>query len=321
MDDSRSDTWGEKAKKHFDKLGNPVGGAHVAMAQGLGHARVGHYDKALARFVSAARIAEAVDSERGRQLAGHARENAGRALQALGHTADDGDAGGLDGTDLRAVLEQQRRFSEAEGQYDTGKSAFDRGEYQAAYSSFDAAVKGFDALGEQGYLATARRARGWAARNLALRKPAGTAVTLYRKAVADGEATSDVELIARASTGEALARAELGHTDAIAALHAAADVAEQAGLGAESARCLVEVALRSSDLAERAAAARRGLDLAGPQDSHAVYGMYSVAVDAYNQDEYALAVELSDEILPHAGKLHDAVSSVRQAAVDARGAQ
>ena len=70
----------------------------------------------------------------------------------------------------------------------------------------------------------------------------------------------------------------------------------------------------ATSLEARASAARRALDLRGAQDAEAVYAMYSVAVDAYNDGDAELALALADEIAPNAGSLQEAVEGVRTAA-------
>ncbi|MFT7519753.1 MAG: tetratricopeptide (TPR) repeat protein [Kiritimatiellia bacterium] len=316
VDERRSTRWGERAVTHFKRVENEAGQAHVLVAQGLGLVRRKSYEPALTLFVRAAHVADSLDTDRGRQVASHARENAARALKALGHTAH-AQIGELEGKELDQLLAQQRVFGAAELDYDTGKAQFDRGEYTDALAAFDRAVKAFELIHEEGYASTARRARGWAARNMALRKTPGAAAPLFLRAQRDAEAVGDAELRARSMAGRALAKAKLSHDDAIEALFSAADATESVGLMAESAGCLAEIVERAGDLGVRVSAARRAYNLAGPDDPAAVYAMYSVAVDAYNQDDLITAVELSDEILPHAGDLQEAVRSVRQAAVEA----
>ena len=60
---------------------------------------------------------------------------------------------------------------------------------------------------------------------------------------------------------------------------------------------------------DRARAARRAYAL-DPGDQLAVYAMYSVAVDAYNDDKLELARALCVEVLPRAGSLDAAVRGV-----------
>ena len=60
---------------------------------------------------------------------------------------------------------------------------------------------------------------------------------------------------------------------------------------------------------DRARAARRAYAL-DPGEPLAVYAMYSVAVDAYNEDKPDLARALCVEVLPRAGSLDAAVRGV-----------
>ncbi|MFK7930573.1 MAG: hypothetical protein AB8H79_20475, partial [Myxococcota bacterium] len=56
------------------------------------------------------------------------------------------------------------------------------------------------------------------------------------------------------------------------------------------------------------------VDLRGTGDTESAYAMYSVAVDAFNDGDLELALELAEEIAPYAGTLSDAVEQVRAAA-------
>jgi tetratricopeptide (TPR) repeat protein len=319
-DEAARARWAALAEGHFAVGRNPAGPAHVRVASGLGFVEREQLDAALAAFLEAARLAEALDTDRGRQIAAHARENAAQALKALGHTDELADEM-AQATELEAVMARQEAFSAAEARYDRAREAFDRGDHQAAREGFDGAVTAFRALGETGYAATARRGRGWASRNLALRLPPARAVPLFRQAAADGLAAGDAELQARGLVGLALSTAALDGKDAVERLTEAAEAAETAGLPEEAGRCLAEVAERAESLEARAGAARRVMELRGPGDPEAVYAMYSVAVDAYNDGDHALALALAREIAPHAGDLADSVEAVRSAAQEAMGSR
>lgn len=308
--------WSREAEQSFQAAGNAAGPAHVKVAEGLGYARRNELDAALAAFLEGAKRAEGLGTDRGRQIAVHARENAAQALKALGHTEELADEM-AQATELGGVMERQEAFAAAEARYDEARASFDRGDYATARTGFDQAVSAFRNLGETGYAGTARRGRGWASRNLALRLEPEPAIALYRLASEDGKAVGDAELHAKALVGLGLASAQVDARDAIERLTEGAAVAEAAGLDAEAGTCFAEIAAKAQHLDVRAAAARRALDLRGPEDAQAVYAMYSVAVDAYNAGAHQVALELADEIAPHAGKLDDAVASVREAAAAA----
>jgi hypothetical protein len=70
------------------------------------------------------------------------------------------------------------------------------------------------------------------------------------------------------------------------------------------------------DLAKRIPIARRAFELRG-HDAIGVYAMYSAAVDAYNAEQYTLALELAEAAAPFAGALKGPIDDVRQSSRDA----
>jgi tetratricopeptide (TPR) repeat protein len=307
--------WAAVAAAAFAKAGDRAGPAHVEVASGLGFARRGQLEPALAAFARAAKLGEGLGTARGAQIAAHARVNAAQALKALGH-GDAASARLAGGPDLAAAVAAQERFSAAEGDYEAGLGAFERGDHQAARQAFQRAVTGFERLGEQGLALRARRARGWAARNEALRLDPAAASALYELALRDGEAAGDAELAAKAEVGAALASAALGRTEAPRRLLAAAERAERAGMVDEAVQCLGELAERAGPLSARHAVVRRALALS-PGAPEGVHAAYSLAVDAYNDGDHALALVLVAEIGSDAGPLAEAVEAVRSAAGEA----
>lgn len=312
-DESAARKWRKRALTAFAGVGNRAGPAHVEVSAGLGYARRLDLDSALAAFLEAARLAEALDTDRGRQIATHARENAAQALKALGHTDELADEM-ASATELGGVMAQQGRFAEAESLYQKALEAYNRGEYRSAYDGFDAAVRAFKTLGETGYAHTSRRGRGWAGRGLALRAQPAQALGLYETAERDGLAAGDAELRSKARVGAALTAADLKRKDAVKRLTAAAETAEFSGYDDDAGRCFARIAEVADGLDTRVAAARRALDLRGRGDSEATYAVYSVAVDAFNSGDPELALSLADEISAAPGSLEDAVRSVREAA-------
>jgi len=302
-----------KALRAFEAAKNPAGPAHVEVALGLGYARRGELDHALAAFLEAARLGEALGTERGTQIANQARENAAQALQALGHTDALADEM-AQATDLSGVMARQEGFKAAEGAYKRGLDAYNEGRYGEAVAAFTEAIRGFSTLGELGHASTSRRGRGWALRGAALLLPAGESLPHLEQAEQDAIAVGDTELRVKAMTSAALAAAELGRKDASKRLNAAAELAERTGMSDEAGMAYARIAEVATSLEARASAARRALDLRGAQDAEAVYAMYSVAVDAYNDGDAELALALADEIAPNAGSLQEAVEGVRTAA-------
>jgi tetratricopeptide (TPR) repeat protein len=310
--------WAAIAVAAFQKAGDPAGPAHVQVASGLGHARRGALEPALAAFARAATLAEGLKTARGATIAVHARTNAAQALAALGHDAGKAQAVTA-GPDLAAAVREHERFSAAEKAYAEGLAAFEQARHAEARQAFQRAVTGFEAVGEAGLVARARRARGWAARNEAIRlQDPGAASALFELALRDGEAAGDAELAAKAEVGAALASAALGRTEAPRRLAAAAERAEKAGFIDDAIACLSELAERAGDFPSREAVVRRTFALA-PGSPEAVHAAYSLAVDAYNAGAYPLAASMVEAIGPDAGALTDAVAAVREALEAERG--
>ncbi|MFK7930239.1 MAG: hypothetical protein AB8H79_18775, partial [Myxococcota bacterium] len=259
-DEGRTKTWSQRATKAFQAIGNTAGPAHVQVAAGLGYARRLDLDSALAAFLEAAELAEALETDRGRQIATHARENAAQALKALGHPDALADEMAT-ATDLQGVMAQQAAFAIAERSYQKGLEGYNRGEYAAAYEDFDSAVKAFVKIGETGHANTSRKGRGWASRGLALRAEPSAALPRFESALRDATAAGDGELRAKAQVGAALSAADLERKDAAKRLTAAADVAERGGYKDEAGLCLARLAQVAESFGTRAAAARRAVDL------------------------------------------------------------
>jgi len=302
-----------QALRAFQAVNNPAGPAHVQVSLGLGYARRGDLDRALQAFLKAAELGEALGTERGTQIASHARENAAQALKALGHTDDLADEM-AQATELEGVMARQEAFQAAEQAYKRGLDAYNEGRHGQAVAAFTEAVKGFSRLGERGHASTSRRGRGWAMRSAALLLPADQALPYLEQAEQDALAVGDTELRVKARTGAALAAAELERKDATRRLTEAAELAESAGLNEEAGLAYARIAEVATSMDTRASAARRAYDLRGTDDAEAVYAMYSVAVDAYNAGDAELALSLAQEIAPHAGSLAEAVEGVRSAA-------
>ena len=77
-------------------------GALRASASVLG-VQVVELDQALAAFLEAAELGEALGTDRGRQIAAHARENAAQALKALGHPPIDAGSFRIDAMEITPV--------------------------------------------------------------------------------------------------------------------------------------------------------------------------------------------------------------------------
>lgn len=300
----------ERAAALFAKAGDPVGPAHVSIAEGLGRARRKDLDGALRAFASAATAAEAVATDRGRQVSAIAREDAAQLLLAMGHSADAVAKASEWG--LEKAVARHERFVAAEQAYSQALGAYNAGRFTDARAGFDTAYRTFTEIGEHGYARTSRRGRAWSEYNAHVAADPARQFEVYTRLIEEAAVVQDPELRARSMAASALASATLGRGEAGAALRGAARAAEQMGLHSVAGQCFAELAQRDGDLNQRTEAARRAYELRG--DRVGVYAMYSVAVDAYNAGAYDVAIELADEAMPNAGDLAASLTQVRDAA-------
>lgn len=308
----QAELWVKRAHELFRKAGDPVGPAHVALAEGLAWVRAEELDRALERFAAAVQAARAAGPA-GASVASVAQANAAQALVVLGaspEAARRAASAGLDG--LEGAVAHHERLVAAMADYDAGRQAFDGRRYAEAERRFREAETALRALGEEDYARRARLARLWAGANLALGRPAAEALPALGHLQSEASQTDDVELQVRLAVGASLAAWELGHDDPGPKVVAAAELAEARGFPDLAARCRAALAEGPEPLEQRAGHARSAYHLA-PTASAAVYAMYAVAVDAYNAGELELAAALAGEVLPKAGALEQAVRGVLDA--------
>ncbi len=303
----------KRATDLFVKAGDPLGPAHVKIAEGLGQAHQGYADQALRSFAEAAKAAEAQATKRGAQVAVIAREDAAQTLLSLGRSADS--AAKAKEFGLEQVLADHEKYEVAKAGYETARKAFDQGRWAEARTGFDSAYTALTQIGELGYADKARRGRAWATYNATVGKPPAEAFPVWQGLIEEATLLRDLELRARAMGAGALDGAELGRKEALLSLRAAGDEAERMGLVTLAGQVLAKRSTLEPALDDRVAAARRAWGLSA--NATGVYAMYAVAVDLYNADRYAEARSIADEILPHAGALATQVTEVRDAARDA----
>lgn len=309
-DPEQAAAWGRRALAAFERAGDPLGPAHLALARGLARARAGDLTGALRRFAEATELAQAQDSPQARQLAATAQANAARALVGLGASPEGAQRSASEGVD--ALVAHQSALVAALALYDQGLAAYNAGRYTAARAQFAESQRRLLALGERAYADQARRAAAWAAYNVAVGLDPQQSWPFWAEILGEAQQLDDVELHARAAVAQAVCAQRLGMPTAAQNLQDAAKGAEGAGLPELAAQAWAARADAPLSLAERAGSARRALALA-PQEPASAYAMYSVAVDAYNQDQPELARALAEEVLPRAGSLRDAVEGVLRA--------
>ena len=297
----------QRALVLFEQAGDPLGPAHVALARGLARAEARDLAQALEAFAQAAELAEAAG---GPLVQATAERNAAKALVALGASAEQAEQAAGDG--LEAAIAHQESLAVAMKAYEDGLLLYDAGQYVEARRHFQSAVDGFKGVGERAYAERAERALAWSAYNSAVSLPPEQAWPFWTELVAKAEELEDVELYARTTAASALAADRLNQGDVPAKLKSAAELAEASGLPKVAAHCWAALAEQTIPLEERARHARRAM-LLQPEDVQVVYAVYSVAVDAYNAEAYALARELALEALPRAGELAEPLQGVVEA--------
>ncbi len=301
-DDKAIKKWSVLAKDLFSKAGDPVGPAHVLLSLGLGRVRAGDVEGAMEAFAEAAKSAERTGTPRGTSVAAVAKTNAAQALLVLGHSPKAGDFG------LEGAVERHKKFQDAQASYARGLALYDAGKFADARAPFADARKGFDDLEEGAYGLAARRALAWAMYNDLQSKEPAVALPFWGELEQEGVQTFDVELELRARVAHAMALAKLGRGGDAQSFRAAAEEAEALGLNEVAAQCWAEVAERDEGVVQRARAARHAFALSDSQTS--VYALYSVSIDAFNEEQYALALSLAEEALPKAGTLEESLQQV-----------
>lgn len=296
----------------FRSAGDPLGPAHVGVAQGLGESTRKDLPAAMKTFSLAAKAAEAVGSERGKAVARIARENAAKTLAELTDDATMADQAKQWG--LTELVAKYEAYERARSSYDEALAAYQAGRYEEAAQGFDVSVKALESLGEHAYGAVARRGRAWARFNAATRANAVDGYPIWQSLVEEGAMLGDGELRVRAMGAAALAAHELGRPEALRGLRAAATEAEGMGLRTVAGQCRAALAEAEPALADKVGAARRAFALLDGS-AEGVYALYSVAVAAYEAESYALAIELASQALPRADdRLGPAIRQVLDAA-------
>ena len=301
----------ERALVLLRAAGDPDGPSHVAIAAGRALARDGDAAGAFEAFVQAEKQVSD-SSPRARFIARVARQNAARALVALGHRSMEGDD--LDG---QTLLERHRVFVGAEQAYREGHSLFVSGSYSEATRRFADAGTAFASIKETEHASVAELAEAWSEWNRMAAEPPDEAVVVFEGLIKVALRLGDEELRVRSIAAAAISAGRMGRSDAATLLRNAALEADNASMGDLAGRCWAELAEQPESLFGRAAAARAAFGLRS--DSVGAYAMYSVAVDAHNEGEYVLAGDLAAEVLADAGELADAVRAVLEASREQGG--
>ncbi len=301
----------KEAEASFAAAGDALGPANVQLARALGDARAKRLSEALGGFARAASLAEAVGTGRGTALARVAREDAAAALVMLGHDADLAKLASQAG--LGDLVERHRSLQAASAAYEAGLRAYDATRFEEARLLFVKSQTTFAALSEDAYAQRARRSAAWSAYNALVTLPAAVALPGWQALVDEAARLDDPELFARAY-GAAVMTSVAQKVPALEArLKECTNLAERAALPSVGARCHGGLAEGDGELSARAQHARDAFRL-DPDGTAGVYALYSVAVDAINSADLALALELATLARPRGGKLADALDQVIAAA-------
>lgn len=303
-----ADASARQAEAYFAAAGDKLGPAHVKLARALGDGRAKRLREALAGFAAAAEAAEKVGGGRATVLARVAREDAAATLVMLGHDQDMARLASEAG--LGDLVAREEKMSAAAARYDAGLTAYTAGRFEEARSAFAGAQADFEGMGEKELALRARRSAAWSSYNALVTVPPAKALPSWQALVAETGKVEDPELYARAYGAAVMVSVAQKQPDLGARLRECTNLAEKAGLGDVGARCHGALAeTPGADLAERARHAREAFRLDGA-GSAGVYALYSVAVDAYNADDNALALELATLARPKAGALAAALDEV-----------
>ncbi len=295
------------AEGHFAAAGDRLGPAHVRLARALAAARARRLEDALRGFAEAATLAEAVGGDRATTLARVSRQNAAAALVMLGHDADLAALASKQG--LGDLVRRQQAMLAASKEYDTGLMLYQLEGYHGAAEAFDRARDGFVAIGEDEYALRSRRSAGWARYNMRVLQGKGVPPGAWKALVEEVTKVDDAELYARAYGAAVVADHETGVADTGARLKECVRLGTGAGLPSVAARCHGALAEGSGELSTRAAHARDAFRL-DPDGQAGVYALYAVAVDAYNADDTALALQLATLARTRPGKLQAPLDDV-----------
>lgn len=301
----------KEAEASFAAAGDALGPAHVQLARALGDARAKRLSEALGGFAKAASLGEAVGTGRGTALARVAREDAAAALVMLGHDADLAKLASQAG--LSELVERHRSLQAASAAYDSGLDAYTATRFEEARLLFVKSQTTFAALGEDAYALRARRSAAWSAYNTLVTLPAATALPGWQALVEEAARVDDPELYARAYGAAVMTSVSQKVPALEARLKECTNLAERAALASVGARCHGGLAEGAGEMNDRAHHAKEAFRL-DPDGTAGVYALYSVAVDAINSDDLALALELATLARPRAGKLAEALDQVIAAA-------
>jgi len=309
-DPDASQRWARRAARDFRRAGDPLGDAHVALAQGLALVRAQDLPGALEAFGKAAQAARETDVAGSEAVAQVAEANAASALVVLGASVDAAHQAAALG--LEGAVTHHKRLQEAMATYDRGIRDYDQALFSEAQQAFSQAALAFESLGESDYATRAHRGRLWSVYNRAVPLDPAQAWPVYSALQPEAVDHGDPELAARVVAATAMAAASLGLADAGERLAEAAELARQAGYPGLAARCHAALADQDLPLQERVRQARLASAL-DPAAVGSVYALYSVAVDAYNSGDLGLAGALALEAMPHAGKLEEGLRAVLDA--------
>jgi tetratricopeptide (TPR) repeat protein len=295
-----------QAQERFSAISDPRGPIHIAIAMGLGYADTQQFEQAVRAFSDAAKVGRRLGTTAAMQLVAVAEENLALSLRALGHTA--AGTGGF-----KALLERHEQFEEARKAYSDGLTEYERSAFHAAMLAFHQALVMFEKLDEAAFAAQARKSRAWASLRVAAMLAPKEAFAELSALVEEVAGVDDSELLARVQGAQALSAARIPRKNAVTLLKAASRPLREQGVDDVAGLVFMELSLLEEDWDKRVKAADTALALLESGES-AAYAMYSLAVDAFNEGDYASALALCDRVVGRSGPLEESVAAVRTAA-------
>jgi Flp pilus assembly protein TadD len=310
-DEARLTAAKARARAAFSQSGDALGDAQIALAEAVGRSGVNDADGTVAALGEAIAAAQATGGPAGARFAAIAHDKARKLL--AGVVSDPQARARAVTLGFEDIVSEYTAHADATTSFDAGTKAYDNRAFPTAAASFDKAEKGFAALGEVRLASESRRNAAWARYNAAITEQPATAWTTWSAAAEVAKAVGDPELEVRSRVAAALVAPAAQRPNPRLELANAAKLAEESGFLALAGRCHARRAELEPVLADAVAAANLSWSLTGGSDD-ARYALYTTAVRAYEAEDYALAVSLSERIDDGSWKLLPAVLEVRDAA-------
>ncbi|MFM2162953.1 MAG: hypothetical protein RLZZ383_2465 [Pseudomonadota bacterium] len=291
----------------FRAAGDPLGSVHLGIAWGLGLAKRGATEPALAAFADAARGAAAVGGDLARELKEVAEGNAAELLKTFQPPSRATEVAATLG--LTHVLAPQAAFVAARAAWQRGEGAFKAGDWSTARAAFAEAAAGFEAAADSDNASQAHRGLALAAiQEASVVGDAAAEQRLWLLALDAARVAADPEVVARADAGLAMAQAKAGAAGSWAALLRTAAAAEAVGLRDVAGRAWKVAVGVAPDVGSAEDAARSAWRLR--PDGMGVAAVYNAALRAWDAGEAPRCLALLQLVRGRAGTLEGDVEGL-----------